>query len=171
VQPLIVMSAIPFGVVGALMGHWIMAIIFGWNGGDPIMTMQSIFGMMALSGVVVNDSLVMVHFMNSKTKEGMPLGEAVRLAGVRRFRPILLTSMTTFFGLCPLMFETSPQAAFLVPMAISLGWGIAFATVITLFLIPVLVLIYNDVQSVIYKIYDINPGVHDEEEDIVSIQA
>tara|TARA_B100000809_G_C14634264_1_gene349759 strand:- start:252 stop:491 length:240 start_codon:yes stop_codon:yes gene_type:complete len=79
--------------------------------------------------------------------------------------------MTTFFGLCPLMFETSPQAAFLVPMAISLGWGIAFATVITLFLIPVLVLIYNDVQSVIYKIYDINPGVHDEEEDIVSIQA
>ena len=171
VQPLIVMSAIPFGVVGALMGHWIMAIIFGWNGGDPIMTMQSIFGIMALSGVVVNDSLVMVHFMNSKTKEGMPLGEAVRLAGVRRFRPILLTSMTTFFGLCPLMFETSPQAAFLVPMAISLGWGIAFATVITLFLIPVLVLIYNDVQSVIYKIYDINPGVHDEEEDIVSIQA
>ena len=77
---------------------------------------------MALSGVVVNDSLVMVHFMNRKIKEGMQLGEAVRLAGVRRFRPIMLTSATTFFGLGPLMFEDSPQAAFLVPMAISLAW-------------------------------------------------
>ncbi|MDA0347542.1 MAG: efflux RND transporter permease subunit [Verrucomicrobia bacterium] len=164
VQPLIVMSAIPFGVVGALLGHWIMAKVFGWNGGDPIMTMQSIFGMMALSGVVVNDSLVMVHFMNAKTKEGMPLGEAVRLSGVRRFRPILLTSATTFFGLCPLMFETSPQAAFLVPMAISLGWGIAFATAITLFLIPVLVLIYDDIKLAFCKLYNIDLNEHVEEE-------
>ena len=163
VQPLIVMSAIPFGVVGALMGHWIMANIFGWNGGVSIMTMQSIFGMMALSGVVVNDSLVMVHFMNRKVKEGMPLNEAVRMAGVRRFRPILLTSMTTFFGLCPLMFETSPQAAFLVPMAISLGWGIAFATVITLVLVPVLVLIYNDIKQALFKFYGIDPLKHIEE--------
>jgi multidrug efflux pump subunit AcrB len=121
--------------------------------------------MMALSGVVVNDSLVMVHFMNSKVKEGMPLAEAVRLAGVRRFRPILLTSMTTFFGLLPLMFEDSPQAAFLVPMAISLGWGIAFATAITLVLVPVLVLVYNDLQQGFYKIYDIDPQPHDEEEE------
>ena len=165
VQPLIVMSAIPFGVVGALIGHWIMAKVFGWNDGSPIMTLQSIFGMMALSGVVVNDSLVMVHFLNRKVKEGMPLGEAVRLAGVRRFRPILLTSATTFFGLTPLMFETSPQAAFLVPMAISLAWGILFATMITLILIPVLVLIYNDIKLGFCKIYGLDPNRHDHEEE------
>lgn len=162
-QPIIVMSAIPFGVVGAIVGHWIMAVIFGWNGGDPIVTQTSIFGMMALSGVVVNDSLVMVHYMNTKTKAGMSLNEAVRMAGVRRFRPILLTSLTTFFGLLPLMFEDSPQAAFLVPMAISLGWGIIFATIVTLVLIPVLVLVYDDMLSFFYKVYDINP--HDSEEE------
>jgi len=164
-QPLIVMSAIPFGVVGAILGHYLMAKVFGYNNGSPIITQQSIFGMMALSGVVVNDSLVMVHFMNSRTKEGMPLEEAVRLAGVRRFRPILLTSLTTFFGLAPLMFETSPQAAVLVPMAISLAWGIIFATAITLVLVPVLVLVYNDLQTAVYKLYDIKPSSHDEEED------
>jgi multidrug efflux pump subunit AcrB len=163
-QPIIVMSAIPFGAVGAIIGHWIMAKVFGWNGGTPIMTLQSIFGMMALSGVVVNDSLVMVHFMNRKVKEGMSLNDAVRLAGVRRFRPILLTSATTFFGLGPLMFEDSPQAAFLVPMAISIAWGIAFATVITLVLVPVLVLIYDDMKNAFFKIYDIEPHV-DEDED------
>ncbi|MDA0347539.1 MAG: efflux RND transporter permease subunit [Verrucomicrobia bacterium] len=161
-QPIIVMSAIPFGVVGAIVGHWIMAVVFGWNGGDAIVTTTSIFGMMALAGVVVNDSLVMVHFMNDKVKEGMPLKEAVRTAGVRRFRPILLTSMTTFFGLLPLMFEDSPQASFLVPMAISLGWGIAFATAITLILIPVLVLVYDDIQQAFYRLYNIDPHAHDE---------
>ncbi|MCZ6673751.1 MAG: efflux RND transporter permease subunit, partial [Verrucomicrobia bacterium] len=93
-QPIIVMSAIPFGVVGAILGHYFMARFFGFNNGVPIITQQSIFGMMALSGVVVNDSLVMLHFMNRKVKEGMPLSEAVRIAGVRRFRPILLTSLT-----------------------------------------------------------------------------
>ncbi len=164
VQPLIVMSAIPFGVVGALIGHWIMARVFGWNNGAPIITLQSIFGMMALSGVVVNDSLVMVHFMNRKINEGMQLGEAVRLAGVRRFRPIMLTSATTFFGLGPLMFEDSPQAAFLVPMAISLAWGILFATTITLVLIPVLVLIFNDLKQFFFKLYNINPTAHGDEE-------
>ena len=141
-----------------------MAKVFGFNNGSPIITQQSIFGMMALSGVVVNDSLVMVHFMNAKTKEGMPLEEAVRLAGVRRFRPILLTSLTTFFGLAPLMFETSPQAAVLVPMAISLAWGIVFATVITLVLVPVLVLVYNDILTGLYKIYNIDPHAHNEDE-------
>lgn len=157
VQPIVVMSAIPFGVVGAILGHWIMARFFGWNGGVPILTLQSIFGMMALSGVVVNDSLVMVHFMNRKVKEGMIIQEAVRLAGLRRFRPILLTSLTTFFGLGPLMFEDSPQAAFLVPMAISLAWGIAFATLITLILVPVLVLIYNDLKLVVLNYFGIDP--------------
>lgn len=171
-QPIIVMSAIPFGVVGAILGHWIMAVVFGWNDGDAIVTQTSIFGMMALSGVVVNDSLVMVHYMNSKTKEGMSLAEAVRMAGVRRFRPILLTSLTTFFGLLPLMFEDSPQAAFLVPMAISLGWGIVFATIVTLFLIPVLVLVYNDIQVALYKLYGVDhPHSEDEENIIVSTSA
>jgi len=112
----------------------------------------------------------MVHFMNRKVKEGMSLNEAVRLAGVRRFRPILLTSLTTFFGLAPLMFETSPQAADLVPMVISLAWGIVFATSITLVLIPVLVLVYNDIQKAFYKLYNIDPHAYedeDEEEDEV----
>jgi multidrug efflux pump subunit AcrB len=165
-QPIIVMSAIPFGVVGAICGHWIMATFFGYNGGDAIITQTSIFGMMALSGVVVNDSLVMVHYMNSKLKEGMPLNQAVREAGVRRFRPILLTSLTTFFGLAPLMLEDSPQAAFLVPMAISLGWGIAFATAITLVLIPVLVLVFDDMKQVLYKLYNIDPHATEEEEKV-----
>ncbi|MBC9867437.1 MAG: MMPL family transporter [Opitutae bacterium] len=156
-QPLIVMSAIPFGVVGAIIGHWVMAVVFGWNGGDPKLFQSSMFGMMALCGVVVNDSLVMVHFMNGRVKEGMPLGEAVRLAGVRRFRPILLTSLTTFCGLAPLMLEDSPTASFLIPMAISLGWGILFATTITLILVPVLVLIFDDLKHSLYKVYNIAP--------------
>lgn len=164
-QPIIVMSAIPFGVVGAILGHYFMAVIFGWNNGDPIITQNSIFGMMALSGVVINDSLVMVHFMNSRVKEGMPLEEAVRLAGVKRFRPILLTSLTTFFGLAPMMFETSPQAADLVPMVISLAWGIVFATAITLVLVPVLVLVYNDILSAFYKLYNIDPDKSHPEDD------
>ena len=121
--------------------------------------------MMALSGVVVNDSLIMVHYMNARIKEGMPLNEAVRLAGVKRFRPILLTSLTTFFGLLPLMFDPQPSSAFLIPMAISLGWGIIFATTITLVLIPVLVLIANDVKQLICKLYNIDPHAAEEEED------
>jgi multidrug efflux pump subunit AcrB len=148
-----------------------MATFFGYNNGDAIITQTSIFGMMALSGVVVNDSLVMVHFMNAKVKEGMPLEEAVRMAGVRRFRPILLTSLTTFFGLAPLMFEDSPQAAFLVPMAISLGWGIVFATAVTLVLIPVLVLVYNDLLSAFYKLYGMDPHISDEKETIPAMAS
>lgn len=164
-QPLIVMSAIPFGVMGAVLGHLIMAKFFGWNGGEPRLYQSSMFGMMALSGVVVNDSLVMVHFMNSKIKEGMSLDEAVHIAGVRRFRPILLTSLTTFFGLAPLMFESHPTASFLIPMAISLGWGIVFATTVTLILVPVLFLIVDDVKKVFFKLYDIEEHSHDEDED------
>jgi multidrug efflux pump subunit AcrB len=169
-QPLIVMSAIPFGMVGAILGHWIMAMFFGWNDGVPLLYQSSIFGMMALSGVVVNDSLVMVHFMNTKVKEGMPLNEAVRMAGVRRFRPILLTSLTTFFGLAPLMFETHTTASFLIPMAISLGWGIIFATTVTLILIPVLVLIADDCKQAFFNLYNIDSHAHNEgeEEKVVS---
>ncbi|MDA0347811.1 MAG: efflux RND transporter permease subunit [Verrucomicrobia bacterium] len=168
VKPLIVMSAIPFGVVGGIAGHWIMASIFGFNNGNPVLTQTSIMGMMALCGVVVNDSLVLVDFMNQQLKKGIPIGEVVRRAGERRFRPILLTSLTTFFGLMPLMFEDSPQAVWMIPMAISLGWGIVFATTITLLLVPVLILIFNDFHQFMCKLYEIDPGAHKEEEELAS---
>ncbi|MGE9268590.1 MAG: efflux RND transporter permease subunit [Verrucomicrobiales bacterium] len=134
-QPIFVLLAIPFGIIGALLGHLIM---------DVTPSALSTFGMMALAGVVVNDSLVLVDFINQKRNAGTPLHEAVLSAGVRRFRPILLTSLTTFVGLVPLMFDQSRQAAFLVPMAISLGWGILFATFITLILIPASYLAFED---------------------------
>lgn len=157
-QPFIVMSAIPFGIVGAIMGHRIMSFIYGLIGAanDPgaSVTMLSLLGILALSGVVVNDSLVMVDYINRKVKEGMTLGEAVRIAGVKRFRPILLTSLTTFAGLLPLMFESSVQALFLIPMAISLGWGILFATFITLLLIPTVTLIFDDIRKGFAWVYD-----------------
>ena len=124
-------------------------------------------GMMALSGVVVNDSLVLVDFMNQQLKKGMPIEEVVRLAAVRRFRPILLTSLTTFFGLMPLMFEDSPQAIWMIPMAISLGWGIVFATAITLLLVPVLILIFNDFNQLVYKLYGIDLAAHDGEDESI----
>ncbi|MDO6774116.1 MULTISPECIES: efflux RND transporter permease subunit [unclassified Shewanella] len=128
IQPLIVMSVIPFGLIGAVLGHWLM--------GSPL-TIFSILGMLALVGVVVNDSLVLVDFINKKRADGMPLAEAVLTAGAKRFRPVMLTSLTTFIGLMPLLLEKSTQAQFLIPMAISLGFGIIFATFITLILVPV----------------------------------
>ena len=127
-QPVIVMTAIPFGLVGAIWGH----IVMGMD-----LTLISMFGVVALTGVVVNDSLIMIDFINRARKEGMPLGEAVLSAGQRRFRPIMLTSVTTFAGLTPLLLEKSLQAKFLIPMATSLGFGVVFATFITLILIPV----------------------------------
>jgi multidrug efflux pump subunit AcrB len=130
-QPLIVMSIIPFSPAGAIIGHWIM----GMN-----LTILSLMGMLALTGVVVNDSLVLVDYINKKRAEGMELFEAVKTAGTARFRPVILTSLTTFVGLLPLIFEKSTQAQFLIPMAVSLGFGIMFATLVTLFLIPVLYL-------------------------------
>ena len=137
-QPIIVMSVIPFGLVGAVIGHWIMGMD---------LTLLSFMGMLALSGVVVNDSLVLVDYINQKRKEGVSLKEAVYTAGGRRFRPVLLTSLTTFAGLVPLLFETSTQAQFLIPMAVSLGFGILFATLITLFIVPINYLILEDVRT------------------------
>ncbi|MFP6830082.1 MAG: efflux RND transporter permease subunit [Gammaproteobacteria bacterium] len=134
-QPLIIMSVIPFGAVGAIIGHLVM----GWP-----LVLTSILGMIALSGVVVNSSLVLVDYINRQRRIGVPLLTAVRSAGVVRFRPILLTSATTFAGLTPLMLADNPATAFIVPMAISLGWGVVFATIITLFLVPSLVMILND---------------------------
>jgi multidrug efflux pump subunit AcrB len=132
------MMVIPFGIVGAVIGHWIM----GMN-----LTLLSLMGVLALSGVVVNDSLVLVDFVNKKRSQGMALFDAVFAAGGRRFRPVLLTSLTTFVGLMPLLFEKSTQAQFLIPMAVSLGFGILFATVITLFLVPVNYLIMEDFKA------------------------
>ena len=135
-QPLIIMSVIPFGIIGALIGHLILNI--------PV-SMTSYFGIIALSGVVVNDSLILVDFVNRERETGVPITQAVGHAAKSRFRAILLTSLTTFLGLAPIaIFETSLQAQLVVPMAASLAFGILFATVITLFLIPVLYLILDD---------------------------
>lgn len=121
------MLAVPFGVIGALLGHMIL---------DITPSYLSVFGLLALAGVVVNDSLVMVDFINTKTRAGEDLFESVIHAGTRRFRPIFLTSITTFAGLFPILFDRSLQAQFLIPMAASLAFGILFATAITLYLIP-----------------------------------
>ena len=139
VQPIIVMSIIPFSIVGAILGHAIMQMN---------LTIMSIFGILALMGVVVNDSLVLVDFINRKVRsEKTPLLEAISTAGVARFRPVMLTSLTTFMGLLPLLFEKSTQAQFLIPMAVSLGFGILFATLLTLFLVPINYLVLNDIRA------------------------
>ena len=144
-QPLIIMSAIPFGFTGAVIGH----IIMGMN-----LAVLSIIGIVALSGVVVNDSLVMVDFINRYRREdGKTSLEAALAAGPRRFRPILLTSITTFVGLFPLLIEKSVQAQFLVPMAISLAYGVLFATLITLILVPTSYLIIEDIKKFFYGLF------------------
>ncbi len=136
IQPAIIMICIPFGMVGATIGH----IIMGFS-----MSIMSLLGVVALSGVVVNDSLVLIDFANRRKQQGESAHNAVHAAGIMRFRPILLTTMTTFCGLAPMIFETSMQARFLIPMAISLGFGILFATLIALLLVPALYLIVEDV--------------------------
>jgi len=126
-QPLVVMSAIPFGMIGAVWGH----VLMGFD-----LAMLSMFGVVALSGVVVNDSLILLTFYNQLREQGLSVDEALVEAGRQRFRPIFLTSMTTFFALLPMMLETSLQAQFLIPMAVSLGFGILFATIIILLGVP-----------------------------------
>ena len=136
-QPLIIMSAIPFGLVGAIWGHMLLGVT---------VSMMTMFGLVALSGVVVNDSLVMVSYINQRREETGDVHAAIREAGATRFRPILLTSLTTFFGLVPLMLERSFEAEFLLPMAVSLAFGVIFATFITLMLVPTSYAILDDVQ-------------------------
>ena len=138
-QPFIVMSVIPFGIIGAILGH--MAL--GYS-----LSMMSMMGVVALSGVVVNDSLILVDAVNRYRRDGVPLFDAIIMGGARRFRPILLTSLTTFFGLMPMLLETSVQARFMIPMAISLGVGVMFATVIMLVLVPAIYRIVADIQWV-----------------------
>ena len=134
-QPLIIMSVIPFGAVGAILGHYLM----GWD-----IVFFSILGIVALSGVVVNSSLVLVHTINRRRNEGMDFLEAVRTAAIQRFRPIALTTVTTYLGLLPLMFEAAVPARPLIPMAISLGYGVLYASVMTLFLVPCGYVILDD---------------------------
>jgi multidrug efflux pump subunit AcrB len=136
--PLVIMSVIPFGLIGAIAGHILMGI--------PI-SILSLCGMIALAGVVVNDSLVLVDYINRSLRKGISLSQAVLGAGSARFRAILLTSVTTFAGLSPLLFEKSLQAQILIPMAVSLAFGVLFATAITLFLIPCLYLILFDLKA------------------------
>jgi len=137
-QPMIIMFCIPFGMIGAVVGHLIM----GYS-----LSVMSLFGIVALSGVVVNDSLILIDFANRKRRSGQATIDAVREAGIQRFRPILLTTLTTFGGLAPMILETSRQARFLIPMAISLGFGILFATFITLVMVPSLYMILEDIKA------------------------
>ena len=137
VQPLIIMSVIPFGLIGAIGGHFFT--------GQSLSTL-SLFGIVALTGVVVNDSLVLVDYVNKEAQKGVVVLDAAWAAGARRFRPIILTSLTTFAGLIPILLEKSLQAQFLIPMATSLGFGVIFATFITLLLVPALYLILSDIK-------------------------
>jgi multidrug efflux pump subunit AcrB len=138
VQPLVIMSVIPFGFIGAIIGH----ILF-----DVSLNMLSVFGLIALSGVVVNDSLILVEFANRARAENTSINEALLIAGKKRFRAILLTTLTTFVGLLPMLFETSVQAQFVIPMALSLSFGILFATTITLIIVPCLYRVVYDLRD------------------------
>ncbi len=142
IQPLIVMIAIPFGIVGAVIGH----ILLGYD-----LSLVSLMGVIALSGVVVNDSLIMIDYANKK-RSGISAFEAIHEAGLRRFRPIILTTITTFGGLTPIILETSQQANYLIPMAISLGFGIVFATSIILIIVPCLYMILEDAVMRVKKL-------------------
>lgn len=144
-QPVIIMSAIPLGFVGAVVGHLVM----GYG-----MSLMSVFGLVALAGVVVNNSLVLIDSTNKAREEGRSAWESIIYAGKRRFRPILLTSLTTFFGLAPMIFETSVQAKFLIPMAISLGFGILFSVGVGLLFVPALYLILEDGLKLVKKSED-----------------
>lgn len=141
-QPLIIMVSIPFGLIGAVLGHLIM----GYS-----LSINSLFGVVALSGVVVNDSLVLIDFANRRMREGFSPLAAIHSAGIQRFRPILLTTVTTFGGLMPMILETSRQARMMIPMAISLGFGVLFATLIILVLVPSLFMVMDDVSRLIYR--------------------
>ncbi len=148
-QPLLVMTVIPLGLIGAVIGHWIMGIG---------MSFMSVLGLLALTGVVINDSLVLVDYVNQQHRAGKPLIDCVRRAGITRFRPVLLTSLTTFIGLIPLMLEKSQSGQFLVPMGVSLGFGIIFATGITLLLIPCNLMIARDLRNGIRKLRGLPPA-------------
>jgi len=148
-QPLVIMSVIPFGLIGAVLGHIIMG---------KALSMFSLFGLVALAGVVVNDSLILVDFINHARQEGVQLRQAVIDSGTKRFRAIILTSITTAAGLLPILLEKSVQAQYVIPMAISVGFGIIFATVITLFLVPALYMLQIDFLARVRYLWDLLLG-------------
>ena len=137
-QPLIIMSVIPFSLTGAIWGHYLLGLD---------LSMMSTFGLIAAAGVVINDSLVMTDFVNQRRAQGYSVKEAVVEAGTARFRAITLTSITTFAGVLPIMFETSLQAAFVIPMAVALGFAVLYATLVTLILVPCLYVILLDLRG------------------------
>ncbi len=141
VQPFMVMAAIPFGLLGSFLGHLVLNLE---------VTLWSFIGMIAVSGVVVNDNLVLVNYINERRMRGSDLSAAVYDAGIARFRPIMLTSLTTFAGLTPLLFETSIQAQFLIPMAASLAFGVMFATLVSLILVPAFYLVVADFKNPLF---------------------
>jgi multidrug efflux pump subunit AcrB len=136
--PLVVMAAIPFGLIGALAGHWLLGID---------LTILSLFGLFGLSGIVVNDSIILVVFFKQLKERGLETAQAIVDAACLRLRAVLLTSLTTIAGLLPLMFETSLQAQFLIPMAVSISFGLAFATALVLLVIPALLHIHERVHQ------------------------
>jgi multidrug efflux pump subunit AcrB len=149
VQPLIIMAVIPFGLVGAIFGHWFMFFARSiFTDQSFNFSMMSIFGFVALTGVVVNSSLILVHYINQRRASGSSLEDAVREAGVARFRPIVLTSITTFVGLVPILRETSVSAQFLIPMATSLAFGVIFGSTISLFLVPSAYIVLEDIREI-----------------------
>jgi multidrug efflux pump subunit AcrB len=148
VQPVIIMMAIPFGLIGAIGGHLVMGLAF---------TMISIFGIVALSGIVVNDSLILIDFINRSHRGGTAVTEAVVKSGRSRFRPVLLTSITTIAGLFPLLLERSFQAQFLIPMAVSISFGLLAATLLTLLYVPALYLIVDDIVRSVKRRHGIRP--------------
>lgn len=146
-QPLIIMGVIPFGFVGAILGHWFMYFARELFTDQSFnFSMMSIFGIVALAGVVVNSGLVLVHYVNERREAGIPLEQAVHEAGVARFRPIALTTFTTFAGLVPILRETSVSAQFLIPMATSLAFGVIVGSFVSLILVPAAYLVLEDLQ-------------------------
>ncbi|MFQ5444261.1 MAG: efflux RND transporter permease subunit, partial [Nitrospinales bacterium] len=139
IQPIIIMIAIPFGLIGAIAGHLVMGMQI---------TIISLFGIVALSGIVVNDSLILIDFINRAVRSGEAVDDAVMESGKARFRPVILTTLTTIAGLFPLLLEHSFQAQFLIPMAVSISFGLLFATVLTLLYIPAIYLIIEDIRRI-----------------------
>jgi multidrug efflux pump subunit AcrB len=142
-QPFIIMFTVPFGIIGAVIGH----LLLGYN-----LSIMSIFGIVALTGVVVNDAIVLIERVNENIAEGMSFFDAILSGGARRFRAIFLTSLSTVGGLTPLIMETDFQAKFLIPMALSIAAGIAFATVLTLVLVPSLMVLLSDARLLVHRL-------------------
>jgi multidrug efflux pump subunit AcrB len=141
VQPFVILFTVPFGIIGGIMGH----MLLGYD-----LSLMSVFGMVALAGVVVNDAIVLIERINENLAEKMPFFKAIQNGGARRFRAIFLTTLSTVGGLTPLIMETDFQAKFLIPMAISIAGGVTFATILTLVLIPSLLVILNDLRLIVH---------------------